>query len=750
MVTQNPNIDGTIRIVIEYADSQSSEFADSANSPDFPSSAAQNAGSQQQGGRFDIAGALQRFSQEQISYAKETISVLSSIAVSMGVLTQSIGNLNSTTIKAMSQEARKDAEFRAANSRKNREFNQEQGRKNEINAPRVEAEQNRAEKALADALKANQGIETEEARTSKEQYAADLMAAKVVEQLEKTGQAIITSQEKIARENMTAESKIARDDLSAQAKIDRDNRSSSNQTRNRNRSARNLETRLDERQVEILERLAKQTATAEATTRKEEARAFTAEQYSQTAEQRKEDYQYNYQRRLQNRDVNRLSDERRREYEQQAARRRDIIATLGEKEGGKVLYGEERDKRRQTEENRREYDKEHGINTQFDKNIKQMQSTLDGILGIFTFGVAFKNSKVANDLLGTISRIMGVLMDVFLTPFLPLLVPMIHALAKLVPMLQGFIQSFSEDPKGTIIQLIKDIFSPGAWKDLLSNLFPEMSAGDILKVIFGSGAALLGGGALLTAPIILMKLFGAGTGLLTRGVMSLLGRGGGASGETASNVMFSRSVGGFSGSVAAFTRAVGMFGLRGGIPATAGVGATTASRYAGSRYASTMIGPPMPASRYAAATVAAPMAATSGLQRVPGVIGVPGVGRGTVGFSGTTTSVSGMGARAYGGGLGTATTMGMVGMGGFNRQAAATAGMGMGAGVRSSRTMATAATSMARSTRMIGGMSNILLRIVPLIGGLMAALGPLALIAGLATLPFWMPKRGAKDPKSCW
>ena len=714
----NPNIDGTIRIIVEYDDAQSAQFAENTDSPDFP--ATQN-DRNSQSGRFDIAGVLNKYSQEQSSYSKEIVSVLSTIAVSMGLLTQTMQNLNANTIKAMSVEAikdtkimadeerktnkilaeeeRRDAKFRADNSRKNRELNREQTRKDDINVPKIEAEQNRAEKALGDALKSLQTVETEEARTKKESNAAELIASKIVEALEMT--------ERKSRES--------------QEKIDRDNRLASAQTRRNNTTSRNAQTRLDERQVEALLKMSEMTRKEVAVADKESARAVTAQEYSVDAGQRREEREFNYQRRFTNRDVYALSDERRREYEQERQRKRDVVSTYGEEEGGRILRFEERDKLRQRAEYDKQYNKEQGIGGYQEKTMKQMHDTLVSILGVFTFGAAFKNSKVANELLGTIGRIMGVMMDVFLTPFLPLLVPLIHAMAKLIPMIQGFIQSFMDNPSEAIWNLIKDIFSPSAWKSLISNLFPEMSAGDVLKVIFGGGAALLLAGGLLSAPLILTKLFGAGTGLLGRGIMSLLGRGGGST-TTGSNVMFGRSVGGFTGAVGAFSRAVGAFSLgRGGMAgsrfATPMIGPQmpAATRYAGSRFATPMIGPQMPAT-----------AASSGISRVIPVSPMPVTSRivpaslGTVGVAG--------------GYAGSRFATPMIGPQMPNSSVVSPAGNVTSAMTRSSRQMARSSSVISSSLLRITRMSSIVGGILPAVASLTSLLGPIALIAGVVGL----------------
>ena len=761
MVTQsnNPNIDGTIRVVIEYDESQSTQSTGST-----PFSSPQN-NNPEQGGRFDIAGALQRFSQEQVGYAKESITILSNVAASLGILTQAIGNLNANTIKAMSMEARKDAEFRAINSRRNRESNREQSRRDDVNSPKVLKEQNAAEliaerivvvqrdsaqKIIASNREQSRRDNLNELKVIKEQNTAGLIAERAAAVQTGSSQKIIESNreqsrkddlnapkvlkeqnaaeliaERIAAVQMDSAQKI----IASQEKIARENKTADTRRRNMNRSSRNQESRLDERQAEILNKLLEQTKTAAATADKETARAFTAQQYSLTAEQRKEEYQYSYQRRFDNRDTNALSDERRRQYEKEAGRRRDILETLGEEEGGRVLYGEERDKRRQTDKFRKDYDKEHGIDTQFDKNVKQINDTLNSILGVFTFGTAFKNSKVANELLGTISSIMGVLMDVFLTPFLPLLVPMIQALAKLVPMLQGFIQSFTDDPKAAIMNLIKDIFSKDAWSKLLSNLFPDMSAGEIIKIIFGGGSALLVGAGILSAPMILMKLFGSGVGLLGRGIMSLMTTTFGAvtrrsaTANVAGAAMGMRGCGG-CGMCGGCMGGAGRMGYSGGL---GGVGGGRLGGYSGSRFANTMIGPQMPVGRNAPPFIGPPVPVGMGRSTTP-FIGPPmPVGRGT------GARMGGM----MGMGVGAAAGLGMSG-GGSNQQ--------QGVIGNATRSMATSSGNVARSVGSIGRMSGILVRILPLMGGLMAALGPLALLAGGIGLGLSMiPKREPYD-----
>ena len=831
----NPNIDGTIRIVIEYDDAQSAQFAQSAREPDnFPSAAQDNNNSS--GGRFDIGNILQSYMQEQSSYFKEMISAMSTIAVSngqmtqilnsinaniikipkdtvepatqqqiipdrdisinfssdeilnqlekeeailqeqssyfkemisamstiavsVGVLTQTMQSVNSNTTKTMTQDARRDAESRATMNRRNRESRREQERRDDINAPKVEQQQYKADQQQ---YKADQ----EQYRVSQQQYRADQEYEKFLQQMEKTLQAVFGTQRaessvdlgeaKVVAQLQATERRL----IESQEKVARENRLASARTRRDNKTSREKDRRDEEKHeaglLKMMEQIRKEAAVAD----KESARAVTAQEYAVDAGQRRQVRELRSQLYIESEDVNRLAIERRRQQEQESARKRGIISTYGEQEGGRMLYYEERDKRKQREEYRKEYDKEHGIGGYQEKTMRQMSETLTNILGLFTFGVAFKNSKVANELLGTISRIMGVLMDVFLTPFLPLLVPLIQGLAKLVPMVQGFIQSFQEDPKGAIIGLIKDIFSPTAWKDLFGNIFPDMSVGDILKVIFGGGAALAIGGALISAPMIMLKLFGAGTGLLTRGLMALFGRvsgrGGGVTGEATSNIMFSRSVGGFAGSVAAFTRAVGVFGVRGGMGMGTGVGGYTGSRFATTSALQRVPGVSPSIPGIGGRTVGftgATMATTPALQRVPGVTGVPGIGRGTVGFipSGAITPMVGPQRPFIGPNIPSGSIAPVMGpqrpfIGPMMPSSGVQRGISPIGGVqntssnvlgRSGRIMANTSSSMARSATAITRMGGTVARILPAVAGLSGILGPLALAAGAVGLGAW-------------
>ena len=151
-----------------------------------------------------------------------------------------------------------------------------------------------------------------------------------------------------------------------------------------------------------------------------------------------------------------------------------------------------------------------------------------------TAGEMVRRSKVAGSMLGTLLDLFGLLIDVFLMPFIPLLIPLLKNFAKIV----GWLAKFMVDPYGALRDLWEGLinyFKTG-WDDIWSNITsPDWQA--ILGGLKSSPETILpllvGGAGLLGATKIAGHLFGDsgvfGTGLL--GVIkTLLGLGDGGGG----------------------------------------------------------------------------------------------------------------------------------------------------------------------------------------------------------------------------
>ena len=175
---------------------------------------------------------------------------------------------------------------------------------------------------------------------------------------------------------------------------------------------------------------------------------------------------------------------------------------------------------------------------------------LKGIMGTLTIGAMMKQSKLASGFLGTLSQLLGALIDVFLMPFIPLLIPVLKFLAGVI----SWFAKFMQDPYGTIKELfftlkdaIVDAITGGfdffsdfsidwqgiwaslkgpVWKDIWSGI--KWTAEEVIPM-------LVGGAGLITAALLIPHLFGA-AGALKTGLLNLLGIGKGASGGILNSV----------------------------------------------------------------------------------------------------------------------------------------------------------------------------------------------------------------------
>ena len=367
-----------------------------------------------------------------------------------------------------------------------------------------------------------------EARQEKERQNAEYITEKIVSQLQKTERALIESQAKVERDDRLANSRIRRDNRAARERERRDNEKhflSQQKTAIQNNNLLTQGLVLDQKLISETE-------------------------WAKDAEGRREQRERNQQFSADFADVKWMRGETQRDQEKERKRIRDMKAQYGEAETERILLYEKREKQLRNDKFNKQFDKDYGIGDFKDRNTKDIKDILDNLTKIFTVGVAFKNSKVANTILGTISTILGTMMDVFIMPFMPVLVPFIQALAKMVPKLSAFLTKFSEDPIGAIGMLLKGLFSKDFWK----GVFGFISSGDIIKVLFGGAAAIGIGAAMLNAPMIMAKLFGAGTGILVSSIHGLF------------NMIFNRGVpsgnmfpGGLHGAGQYNTRGGGLF-----------------------------------------------------------------------------------------------------------------------------------------------------------------------------------------------
>jgi len=172
------------------------------------------------------------------------------------------------------------------------------------------------------------------------------------------------------------------------------------------------------------------------------------------------------------------------------------------------------------------------------------------VAGALTIGAVIKQSKIIGTVMGTITQLLGAMIDIFLMPFIPVLIPLMKAMAGVVK----WLMIFMEDP----IQALKDAFWAAVHlsKDIISGIFTgwgEFSLKDFFGNIDFTGIAetalkmgvgvigiaglftaitgaqalsqLFGKGVLMTATYIASKLFGMGTAVLGAAMETFLGLG---------------------------------------------------------------------------------------------------------------------------------------------------------------------------------------------------------------------------------
>jgi hypothetical protein len=181
------------------------------------------------------------------------------------------------------------------------------------------------------------------------------------------------------------------------------------------------------------------------------------------------------------------------------------------------------------------------------KAMSDSNKFLKGILGSMTVGALIKQSKIGSSFLGTLAQLIGALIDVFLMPFIPLLIPVLKFLAKVVTWFAKFMQDPALMLKeafwaswNAVKDAIMGLFSKDAWTGVLDNI----TSPDWLTILnpknwleAGSWAVdkvvplLVGGAGIWAMTKVLGFMFGT-AGVLKDGIMSMLGLGGGKTGIT--------------------------------------------------------------------------------------------------------------------------------------------------------------------------------------------------------------------------
>jgi len=137
--------------------------------------------------------------------------------------------------------------------------------------------------------------------------------------------------------------------------------------------------------------------------------------------------------------------------------------------------------------------------------------------GAVTVGAVIKQSKVMSGMLGAILQLLGALVDIFLSFFMPLLIPLIKGFASVVK----WFARFMDDPMAAVKEaltalgsLIKDLVTgffegfPTSFSDL-ADLFGKIDFGGIFETVLKlavGGLGLVALFATLTAPFAALKL----------------------------------------------------------------------------------------------------------------------------------------------------------------------------------------------------------------------------------------------------
>lgn len=107
-----------------------------------------------------------------------------------------------------------------------------------------------------------------------------------------------------------------------------------------------------------------------------------------------------------------------------------------------------------------------------------MSKFIRGKLGLnFTLSAMLKQSQIFTSTVGVIFQLLGALVDVILAPFLPLIVPIIRTIGKMIPWVQGWMQRNISPKVDAIVKWVDGFFSTfdGSW----SMLFGEEGLGGL-------------------------------------------------------------------------------------------------------------------------------------------------------------------------------------------------------------------------------------------------------------------------------
>lgn len=132
--------------------------------------------------------------------------------------------------------------------------------------------------------------------------------------------------------------------------------------------------------------------------------------------------------------------------------------------GRSLLSSEQREQLRYARENQRRQREQSEYNKLVlgqEKNKTGIFAQMKGILGVIgiavTAGELVKRSKIMSTALSSFMDIFGALIDIFLLPLIPILIPVMQGLAKLVPVLLTWVQKMMADPLGGLQDLFVDL-----------------------------------------------------------------------------------------------------------------------------------------------------------------------------------------------------------------------------------------------------------------------------------------------------
>jgi len=143
---------------------------------------------------------------------------------------------------------------------------------------------------------------------------------------------------------------------------------------------------------------------------------------------------------------------------------------------------------------------------------RDMKGLLGIIGGALTIGAMFKHSKIMSSTLTALFDIMGALVDLFLMPFIPLLIPLLKGLGKLV----AWVARFMQDPTAALKEVWDGFiaFLQSSWD--LGKIFEFVTVDNILRVIFGG----IGLSAMIAGPMVLAHLFGKASSIVASMILT--------------------------------------------------------------------------------------------------------------------------------------------------------------------------------------------------------------------------------------